>query len=130
MMPRRVPALRFAWRGRPCEARLSHGKVSLSVSAGVVPYTAERPADRPGAFAAIEALPAELPGGWRLRLLPDHRLRLEAEHDLAAPMTAIVLVGAMVRFALALDPYLDRLESAGVVAGVAEGSAIPGTAKT
>jgi hypothetical protein len=135
LVARRVPALRFAWRGRPCEARLSDGRVSLTAGAGVVPYTAERAADRPGAFAAIGDMPADLPAGWRLRVLPDHRLRLEAEADLPAPTTAIALVGALVGFALALDPYLDRLESAGVAAGavagaVAGGAAMPGTAKT
>jgi hypothetical protein len=127
LLPLRVPALRFAWRGRPCEARIADGKLSLSAGAGAVPYTAERPADRPGAFAAIAALPAHLPGGWRLRLLPDHRLLLEAEDALPMPTSAVVLVGALVRFALALDPYLDRLESAGVAAAV---GARPGTAKT
>jgi hypothetical protein len=128
LVPQRGSALRFAWRGRPCEARLADGKVSLAAGAGMVPYTAERPADRPGAFAAIGSLPAALPAGWRLRLLPDHRLRLEAEAALPAPTTAIALVGALVGFALALDPYLDRLESAGVMAP--PGAAIPGTAKT
>lgn len=127
LVPLRAPALSFAWRGRPCEARIADGKLSLSAGAGAVPYTAERPADRPGAFAAIAALPGRLPGGWRLRLLPDHRLLLEAEDALPTPMTTVVLVGALVRFALALDPYLDRLESAGVGAGV---GGRPGTAKT
>lgn len=127
LRPLRAPALRFAWRGRPCEARVAEGRVSLRAGAGAVPYTAERPADRAGAFAAIAALPAELPGGWRLRLLPDHRLLLEAEAALPAPTTAVALVGALVGFALALDPYLDRLESAGVAAAA---GARPGTAKT
>ena len=119
LVPRRAPALRFAWRGRRCEARLAEGRVSLAASAGAVPYTAERPAARPGAFAAIGRLPADLPDGWRARLLPDHRLLLETEAELPGPATAITLVGALVGFALALDPYLDRLESAGVV-GVEE----------
>lgn len=127
LLPVRPPALRFAWRGRPCKARLADGKLCLSAGAGAVPYTAERAADRPGAFAAIAALPAHLPGGWRLRLLPDHRLLVEAEDALPTPTTAITLVGALVRFALALDPYLDRLESAGVAAAA---GGRPGTAKT
>lgn len=125
LVPLRPPVLRFAWRGRPCEALLTGGTLQLSASAGVVPYTAERAADRPGAFAAIAALPDGLPGGWRLRLLPDHRLLLEMQDELPTPTTAVALIGAMVRFALALDPYLDRLESAGVAAG-----GRPGTAKT
>lgn len=111
------PTLRFAWRGRGCEARLSDGMLRLSAGAGAVPYTAERGTARPAALAMIGELPGNLPEGWRLRVLPDHRLRLEAEHRLAAPTTATALVGAMVGFALALDPYLDRLESAGVSSG-------------
>ncbi|HEV7264556.1 MAG TPA: hypothetical protein VGN83_06530 [Falsiroseomonas sp.] len=114
-----VPALRFAWRGRSCEARIADGHLRLAVSAGAVPYTAERPLDRPGALAAVGQLPLELPAGWRLRVLPDHRLRLETDVPLPLPTTAIALVGAMVGFALALNPYLDRLESAGVSGGSA-----------
>jgi len=126
MLPQGHPALGFAWRGRPCEARITEGRLSLSAVAGAVPYTAERAADRPAVFDLIRGLPAELPAGWRLRLLPDHRLRLETDQTLPAPITAITLVTAMVRFALALDGYLDRLEFAGVAAG----SAKAGTVKT
>lgn len=123
LVPLRAPALRFAWRGRPCEARIAQGQLRLSAAAGAVPYTAERAADRPGVFALVGALPAELPPGWRLRLLPDHRLRLEAQAALPVPITAIALVAAMVRFALTFDRYLDRLDSAGV-------AAVPGSAGT
>lgn len=126
MLPQGHPALCFAWRGRPCEARITEGRLSLSAVAGAVPYTAERAADRPAVFALIGTLPAELPVGWRLRLLPDHRLRLETDQALPAPITATALVAAMVCFALALDRYLDRLEFAGVAAG----SGMAGTVKT
>ncbi len=111
--PHGSPALRFAWRGRPCEARIGTGRVALSVLAGAVPYTAERPAERSGALAEVTRLPSALPAGWRLRLLPDHRIRLEAERPLPEPPQAAALVTAMVACALALDPYLDRLEAAG-----------------
>jgi hypothetical protein len=111
--PRAAPSLRFAWRGRRCEARLAGGRMRLTATAGAIPYTAESPGQRAGTLAAIGALPADLPAGWRLSLLPDHRLRLETEAPLPAPTTATALVGRMVGFVLALDPYLDRLESAG-----------------
>ncbi|MGX9964524.1 hypothetical protein ACVFYP_14435 [Roseomonas sp. F4] len=114
------PALHFAWRGRGCEAVVSPGHISLTAQAGAVPYTAERPSARPGAFAALEAMPADLPEGWRLRLMPDHRVRLETDMELPGSTTATALVSAMVGFALALDPYLDRLESAGMAAGIAK----------
>lgn len=120
-------ALRFSWRGRTCEMRILADLLRLSASAGAVPYTAERPAARPAALAAIGRLPAELPLGWRLRVRPDHRLTLEAEVTQGMPTTAVALVGAMVGFALALDPYLDWLESAGVEA---TGVAATGMVKT
>jgi hypothetical protein len=65
-------------------------------------------------------LPADLPRGWLLRVLPDHRLRLEAERMLPVPVTATALLGALVGFALDLDGYLDRLASAGIVTGTAK----------
>jgi hypothetical protein len=102
--------------------------MQLTASAGAIPYTAEAPARRAETLAAIGALPAELPAGWRLSLLPDHRLRLETEARLPEPTTATALVGRLVGFALALDPYLDRLDSAGV-AGAPSGD-MPGMLKT
>jgi hypothetical protein len=124
--PLRPPALRFAWRGRPCEARVEAGRLTLSAAAGAVPYTAEQPARRPAALAALAELPGELPPPWRLRVLPDHRLVLQSEQALATPTTATALVAAMVGFALALDVYLDRLDSAGLAAA----GAAAGTVKT
>lgn len=112
----RPPALRFAWRGRPCAALISAGRLRISAGAGHVPYTAERPAARPQALAAIAALPADLPAGWTLRLTPGHALALEQDCALPAPITATALVSALVGFALALDAYLERLDSAGVEA--------------
>ncbi|NGM21304.1 hypothetical protein G3576_14870 [Roseomonas stagni] len=121
LTPHRQPAMRFEWRGRDCEATFDDGQVSLTVQAGAIPYTAERAEVRPGAFAALGELAPELPEGWRLKLLPDHRVRLEAALPRQGDVTATALVRAMVAFALALDPYLDRLESAGLDAGRAAG---------
>lgn len=116
------PALRFAWRGRPCEAELGTGEVRISAIAARMPSTAGRTAGRAGALAALAALPPLMPEGWTMRLLPDHRISLESAEPLAAPTTAVGLVTRLVRFALALDPYLDRLEAAGAEA--------PGSART
>ena len=125
------PALRFAWRGRPCRAELAGGELRLAAVAARIPSTAEPGADRRGALAAVADLPPALPPGWRLRLLPDHRVALEAAAPLGGvPPTAVGLVAAMVRFALALDPYLDRLEAAGAGAPAAAVASAPGTAKT
>jgi hypothetical protein len=112
------PALRFAWRGRPCRAEVGPEGLHLTAEAARIPSTAEAKADRRRAFAGLAALPARLPAGWRVRLLPDHRIRVEAAAPLARPANATTLVAALVRFALALDPLLDALE--------AEGAAAPG----
>jgi hypothetical protein len=87
-------------------------RLRLSAVAGRIPSTAEPDADRARTFEALADVPVELPPGWRLRLTADHRLCLESEA--AAEASAAGLVAALVRFALALDPYLDRLEAAGV----------------
>ncbi len=116
LTPVRDASMRFSWRGRGCVVTLSDGQISLTAQAGAVPYTAEHRRARPGAFAELDAMPGDLPEGWRLRLMPDHRVRLEAAFDLHGDTSATALVSAMVSFALALDPYLDRLESAGLAA--------------
>lgn len=128
LRPRAAPSLRFAWRGQRCEARLAGGRIRLSASAGAIPYTAASPGQRAGVLAALGTLPSDLPPGWRLSLLPDHRLRLDAEELLPEPTTATALIGRLVGFALALDPYLDRLESAGAAA--LPSGAMPGMVKT
>ena len=107
------PALRFAWRGRACEAHFDPGAIRLTADAARIPSTAERPADRRRAFAAAADLPRHLPPGWQARLLPDHRIRIEAEAPMDCPANATALIAALVRFALALDPYLDALEAGG-----------------
>lgn len=102
------PAMRFAWRGRACEARLEDGRLWLSALAGRIPSTAEPGADRGWTVRKLEGIPRE---ELALRVLPDHRLQLEREAPPGA--TAAAMIAEMVRFAMALDPYLERLESAG-----------------
>ena len=116
------PELRFAWRGRPCRAALTEDELHLAAIAGRIPSTADPMANRPGALAALAELPTAMPDGWRLSLLPDHRVCLETREALDGPPTAVTLVTRLVRFALALDPYLERLEAAG--------TDLPGTANT
>jgi hypothetical protein len=65
-----------------------------------------------------------LPEGWQIGLTPDHRIRFEADLALVPPTNSPELIAALVRFVLALDPYLDRLEGAGA------GWAAVGSAKT
>lgn len=111
--PPEPPALRFAWRGRSCSAQFDTGSIRLSADAARIPSTADRPHDRPRAFAAVAGLRGHLPQGWRARLLPDHRIRIEAEAPMDNPSNATALITALVRFALSLDPYLDTLEAEG-----------------
>jgi hypothetical protein len=106
------PALRFAWRGRRCEAEMLEDGLRLRARTGRIPSSAERGRSRRHAFAAATALPPELPAGWTLRLTPDHHLEMEAEAPLSG--TAVELVSEMVRFGFALDPWIDRLEAGGV----------------
>ncbi|MDB5415016.1 MAG: hypothetical protein JWR10_3351 [Rubritepida sp.] len=87
------------------------GEIRLRAMAGRIPSTAEKNADRAGTLRQVATLPPDLPAGWRLRLTADHRLSLETETPPRG--TAVGMLGEMVRFAIALDPYLDRLEAAG-----------------
>lgn len=118
--PHPAPCLHFAWRGRACQAQIAHEGVRMAVDAGRIPSTADPGADRRRAFAALAELPDHLPPGLQARLLPDHRIRVEATAPVAVPANPIALVSALVRFALQIDPWLDRLE--------ADGLALPGAA--
>lgn len=112
--PHPAPCLHFAWRGRACEARIAHEGVRMAVEAGRIPSTADPGADRRRAFAALADLPGNLPPGLQARLLPDHRIRVEATAPVTVPANPVALVSALVRFALEIDPWLDRLEADGV----------------
>lgn len=105
--------LRFSWRGRSCEAWLSSEGVSFGMIAGRVPSTAGPGSQRASTFALLRDMPAGLPPGWRVGLTPDHRIRVEAQDEVAMPASTVRLIAVLVRFALALDPVLDRLEAAG-----------------
>lgn len=105
------PALRFAWRGRSCEALMQDDRLHLRAIAGRIPSTAERGTDRGYTLREVAGLPAEMPDGWRVTLTADHRVTVETEA--AHRTTAVSVLSEMVRFAMALDPYLDRLEAVG-----------------
>ncbi len=104
--------LHFAWAGRRCDAAMADG-VHLGMMLGRLPSTASG-ADRATAFAALPGLRRGLPPGFRLRLLPDHRLRLEARATLQTPASAVAMLTAMVGFVLALSPWREGFDGAGV----------------
>ncbi|WP_424812677.1 hypothetical protein [Roseococcus sp. YIM B11640] len=118
------PTLRFRWRGRSCEATLTGESLQLRAVAGRIPSTAEPNADRARTLRDVADLPAELPAGWRLRLTPDHRLTLETGAGPSA--TIVAMMTEMVGFALALDPYLERLEAVGASGGIGTEKTWPG----
>jgi hypothetical protein len=97
------------------------GTPSLSVQAvaGRVPSTAspEGAAARRQCLAVLRLMPEALPEGWRLSLSADHRVVIESSLPLAAPPTATGLLARITGFLLALAPYLDLLEEAGLEAG-------------
>jgi len=107
----RLPRLSFAWRGRACEMQVAASGLGFAAIAGHVPFTIEIGPARGELMEVISRMPETLPEGWKLSLTADSRLRLEASTPSEA--TAVTLLREMVRFALALDPYLDELERAG-----------------
>lgn len=119
--PEALPAFLFRWRSRVIRARLrsglpEHGRLLLRSVLGRVPSTGDTidPTPRTQSFVALHWLPGNLPPHWRMALLPDHRILLEAGVDVALPITASSLVAELTGFLLTLSPYLDVLEELGI----------------
>ena len=121
-----MPHFMFRWRDRKVTARLlgRDGDGSLTISAwlGRMPSSAVPASTEPvgndrrrASFAALRGFLDMMPADWRVRLLPDHQVRLEAEILLAWPATAVDLMTELTRFLLALAPYLDLLEEEAVL---------------
>ncbi len=129
--PAALPGFFFRWRGRLIRAKFvqdppRQGRLALSATLGRVPSTAagSGPHLRPSSFQLLRLLPRALPLRWRVVLLPDHRVRLEADAEMF-PITATELVAELTRFLLELAPYLDVLDEAGIAgAEEAVGTAI------
>lgn len=130
-----MPHFLFQWRDRRISARLvdqdGDGRLQLSASLGRVPSSADSGAD-PGAgarrnasFGTLRRFLEILPGEWRVRLLPDHQVRLDSEVALAWPASAVELMAELTRFLLALAPYLDLLDEAEVLEPVAAAPTAP-----
>ena len=128
--PERPAGFGFRWRERTMRAQLgSIGGLAMQATLGRVPSTASpgQAGLRPHSFATVRGLQRGLPGAWRVRLLPDHRVILHAEAILEPPITAEALLVEVTRFLLELSPYLDRHDELGAVPGFAESPA-PGAA--
>lgn len=119
--PDEAPAFLFRWRQRLVRAHLmdgpnGEGRIALQATLGRVPSTASTPegALRPQSFALLHWLPRYLPPEWQLSLHADHRVVLDAQPAITFPTTAASLLRELTCFLLALSPYLDLLDEAGV----------------
>ena len=130
--PDSFPAFRVSWQGRTIQARLAsppatatgEGKLDMQARLGRVPSTADAdPAQslprRDHIFTDLHGLAALLPAGWHLRLAPDLSITLDQPHRLTLPTSAVQLVTEVTLFLLALEPYLELLDAAGVDSGAA-----------
>ena len=146
--PDLFPSFRFIWRNCPVQARLKAdgqtaatvAHLSLTALLGRVPSSAgadparnrER---RAAALGALQGLGQVAVPGSRMRLLPDHRVTLEAAREVALPASAADLLTQIACFLLDLAPYLDLVAGGevpvdAVVDASAAASGSAGTAKT
>ncbi len=122
-----IPTFSIRWRDRTVQVRMvapdasdATGMLELRVELGQVSSTgggalaAEQTARRGQVFAALREFPPLMPAGWSVALLPDHRVGLRAGLKVAMPLAAAELVSEMTLFLLALDPYLDIVDAAGL----------------
>jgi len=113
-MPEPAPGFAFSWRGTGFTVKLTEGTLLLRAQAGRVPSTAEGKSRREDALVLLRAVPAILPAGLRLRLLPDHRIQIETEDSLSWPTTASGMLTPIVAMMMRLAPVLDLFEEAGL----------------
>jgi hypothetical protein len=118
-----VPGFSCRWRGQALHAKLLPGdrsdwRLLLQAPLGRMPSTAHAldTARRSSGFILLRGLPAMLPEGWSIGLAADHRVLLEAKLRVPLPITATALIAEITIFLLALAPYLDVLEAAGLAA--------------
>ena len=115
--PERTPGFTVRWRERVMHARLeSPAGLRMQMALGRVPSSASARAEtlRPQSFALLRGLSRVLPADWRVRLCADHSVLLETAAAVPLPITTKALVTEITGFLLALAPYLDLLEEAGI----------------
>lgn len=113
------PGFNVRWHGRVVHALLdqcevTHGRLRIRSSLGRIPSTASDPATRLACIATLSGLQKSLPRAWVARLLPDHQPQLESESVVSLPITVTDLVVELTLCLLALSPYLDLMDRAGV----------------
>lgn len=125
--PGQFPSFHVVWRGCPVHASLDAGDTVAGTSArlvlravvGRVPSTAggdtARNSERRSAtLGALHGLQNAAADAVRLRLLPDHRVAVEANRPVELPASAGDLLTQITCFLLDLRPYLDLLVEADV----------------
>lgn len=114
----------FSWisGAHRIRCRIEGGRIIMRAVLCRVPSTAEStPPDegirlREAVFAAVATARARLPKGWRLGLLPDHGIAIEASADLPKGTTGTGLIAENVAFAMRLAPYLEFFSETGACA--------------
>jgi hypothetical protein len=104
----------FAWRGRRFAVRIRRDRMSLSVPVGRLPSTSAGGGRREAAMGLLRALGRNLPPGWRVRLLPDHRVQIDSDQHMDLPTTASALITPVVRLLLRTAPLLDLIDECGL----------------
>jgi hypothetical protein len=121
------PGFRFVWRECAVKVGLRADHLALRAMLGRVPSSASSSAPlRQTVFDTLRELVKAVPPEWRLRVLPDHCVSVEAEEKMPVPPTATELLTTLTRFALKLGPYLDLA----MEAGLEPTARAPGTAGT
>jgi hypothetical protein len=112
--PDQPPAFSFLWRSRCVSVRLRADSMMFSVPVGRLPSTSAGGGKREAAMALLRALAHNLPAGWRLRLLPDHRIQVDTEHRMDLPTTIAALLTPVVGLLLRAAPLLDLMDENGL----------------
>jgi len=108
------PAFTFLWRKRCFTIKLAANTLSCSVPIGRLPSSTKGQERREAAMPLLRALGRQLPKGWHIHLLADHRIQLDTEQFLHWPSTAPALLTPVVRMALKIAPVLDLLDETGL----------------
>ena len=112
--PNSPPNFSFSWRDRRFAVSVHHDRMIVGGAVGRLPSTSSGGGQRERATALLRALSRALPEGWRLQLLPDHRIRIEAEHAMHMPTTASALMTPVVRLLLRAAPLMDLIGECGL----------------
>jgi hypothetical protein len=113
-MPDSEPCFTFLWRNRRFAVRICQDRMCFSVPVGRLPSTAADSGRRDRALGTLRALVRILPAGWRMTLLPDHRIQIACDQAMPLPTTASALMTPVVTHLLRAAPVLDLLEECGL----------------